>query len=130
MVLKMKYHPWVRKPSIIALRKINIKTPLSIKLDVPIGSKICTCTIWVTVMDTFNTLWNLLQKEKHATDFITIIHTWVTSVLALCASAGSILLAGTGPNRSLTDCFTTGKLGCWTKGCITCNTTPKKNPTS
>lgn len=54
--------------------------------------------------------------------FFLIDLTWVTSVLALCASVGSILLAGTGPNRSLTDCFTTGKLGCWTKGCITCNT--------
>lgn len=70
-----------------------------------------------------HTLQNLFQKEQ-TTEFLTRIQTWATSVLAPCASAGSILLAGTGPSRSFTDCFTTGKVGCCTKGWITCNTAP------
>lgn len=69
------------------------------------------------------------QKERSVSwTFATenVIHTWTFSVLALWASTGSILLAGTGPNRSLTDCFTTGKLGCWTNGCITYKKNKKK----
>lgn len=70
-----------------------------------------------------HTLRDLFQKEQ-AAEFLTRIQTWATSVLAACASAGSILLTGTGPSRSFTDCFTTGKVGGCTKGCITCNSAP------
>lgn len=84
----------------------------------------CTWTIEVT--GTFipcTNMYGTFQKEQ-ATEFLTTIQTWATSVLAPCASAGSILLAGTGPSRSFTDCFTTGRVGCCTKGWITWNTAP------